>query len=58
MTAKEIQNCTDVQRLRRKRDQEWEMAGCARQDGDLKDEKERLERAALMTKRIAELTGN
>lgn len=28
----------DPQRIRRKADQAWEMAGCARQDGDTADE--------------------
>lgn len=39
---------------RRKEDQHWEMAGCARQDRDSKDEKRHTDLARLWANRRAE----
>lgn len=43
-----------LERLRRKRDQAWEMAGCARQDGDKADEIRRTEEARDYSRQIKE----
>lgn len=42
-----------LNRLRRKRDQEWELAGCARQDGDVKDEALHIAKAQDYAKQIS-----
>lgn len=55
MTDKELAECCDIQRLRRKRDQEWDMAGLARQDGDAADAARHTELALKYQRRIAEL---
>jgi hypothetical protein len=47
----------DIERLRRKRDQAWEMAGLARQDGDRVDEERRTEEAREYARQIQELEG-
>lgn len=39
-------------RCRRKRDQCWELAGCARQDGDRADEKRYTDEARLWSRRL------
>lgn len=44
----------ELERLRRKRDQAWEMAGLARQDGDKDDEKRRTDEAREYQRQIAE----
>jgi len=44
MVEPDYQNWTD-EKLRRKANQAWEMAGCARHDRDLADEKRRIEEA-------------
>jgi hypothetical protein len=41
-------------RFRRKRDQSWDMAGCARQDGDTADEVRRTEEAREWQRQISE----
>ena len=46
---------TELQRLQRKRDQAWECAGCARRDGDVKDEARWLEEARKYTEQIQEI---
>lgn len=43
-----------LDRLRRKEDQEWDMAGLARQDGDTTDEKNHTEKARDLQHQIAE----
>lgn len=43
-----------LERLRRKCDQAWEMAGCARQDGDKEDELRRTEEARDWQRQITE----
>ena len=45
---------TVIERLRRKRDQAWEMAGLARQDGDEADCIRRMEEAKEYSRLIAE----
>lgn len=45
-TAEELQSWNE-EKLRRKADQSWEMAGLARQDGDAKDAKRHTEFARL-----------
>lgn len=55
MTEKEIQNEYNIDRLRRKRDQHYELAGMARQDGDLQDNARNLKIAKSIEKRISEL---
>lgn len=42
-------------RYRRKADQEWELAGCARQDGDTEDEKRHTELAREYSRLAAEV---
>lgn len=44
-----------IEKLRRKRDQEWEMAGLARQDGDRKAEKAHTDKARAVSAEIAQL---
>ena len=44
-----------VERLRRKRDQAWEMVGLARQDGDRADEARWTHRAKEYARQISEL---
>lgn len=51
-TKKEIQSW-DLEKLRRKRDQAWEMAGEARQDRDAQDEKRHTEEARQCEVEIA-----
>lgn len=46
-----------LERLRRKRDQAWEMAGCARQDRDKADEKRWTDEAIRLSKEIKLLIG-
>lgn len=48
----------ELDRLRRKRDQEWEMAGLARQDGDTKDELIHISKAREYERQIGELVRN
>lgn len=43
-----------LERLRRKRDQAWETAGLARQDGDKDDEKRRTDEVREYQRQIAE----
>lgn len=43
----------DLDKLRRKRDQEWEMAGCARHDHDKRDEKRHTNLARAYEREIA-----
>jgi hypothetical protein len=42
------------QRLRRKADQAWDMAGLARQDGDKEDEKRRTDEARDWERQLRE----
>lgn len=42
----------DLEKLQRKRDQEWEMAGLARQDGDAAAEKAHTANARLISREI------
>ena len=49
---------SELDRLRRKRDQAWEMAGLARQDGDEKAVAKHHQEAAEFTKQIKELLDN
>lgn len=51
----EIARETNPERCRRKRDQAWEMAGCARVDRDLVDEQNRTEEAQAWAKRLGEI---
>jgi len=44
-----------LEKLRRRRDQEWEMAGCARQDRDPADEARHTTLARRYERRIGEL---
>ena len=44
-----------IERLRRKRDQAWEMAGLARQDGDSADQKRWTDEAREYQRQLAEL---
>ena len=46
---------SELNGLRRKRDQEWEMAGLARQDGDEKAVKIHADNALRLQKEIGEL---
>ena len=46
---------TELDRLRRKRDQAWDMAGLARQDGDTKDSERRTKEAREYEKQIRDL---
>jgi hypothetical protein len=46
---------TELDRLRRKRDQAWEMAGLARQDGDMADAQRQTEAARQYTEQIQQL---
>jgi hypothetical protein len=43
------------ERLRRKIDQAWEMAGLARMDGDHKDEQRRTKEARDLTEKLRQL---
>ena len=45
----------DLERLRRKRDQAWEMAGLAWKDGDKKDEEKHTREAQEYARQIREL---
>lgn len=45
----------ELQRLRRKANQEWELAGCARKDGDSADELKHTEKARDYDRQIKEL---
>lgn len=47
-----------VERLRRKRDQAWEMAGLASQDGDIKDCERRMAEATDYSRKLHELGYN
>ena len=44
-----------IEKLRRKRDQEWELAGCARRDGDTIAENEHTALAREYARKISEL---
>lgn len=44
----------DIETMRRKRDQAWELAGLARQDGDKADEQRRTVEARDWQRQIAE----
>jgi glucosamine 6-phosphate synthetase-like amidotransferase/phosphosugar isomerase protein len=44
--------------LRRKEDQEWDMAGLARQDRDTVDEAKHTEKARELQRQIAEYLGS
>lgn len=55
MTEEELAIETDLKRLSRKRDQAWEMAGCARQDNDTADEKRWTDAARRISHRIKQL---
>lgn len=52
----EIESEFSVTRIRRKRDQAYEMAGLARQDRDEEDSTRRLEEAKAWEVRLKELT--
>ena len=41
-----------IDKLRRKRDQAWENAGCARRDGDLRDEMRWIQEARKLSEAI------
>lgn len=43
-----------LEKLRRKRDQAWDLAGCARRDGDKKDEQRWTNEALRYSKLIYE----
>lgn len=43
-----------MEKLRRKRDQAWEIAGCARQDNDRKEEVRYTELATFYARKIGE----
>ena len=45
---------SSLERLRRKRDQEWELAGLARQDGDTADELKHTQLAQDYARQIKE----
>ena len=45
------------EKLRRKINQAWELAGCARQDGDKSEEKRRTDEARRLTEILKELYG-
>jgi hypothetical protein len=47
-------NDSQLERMRRKRDQAWDMAGLARQDGDTKDEKRHTDEAIEWENKIKE----
>lgn len=49
----DIANWT-LEKLRRKRDQAWELAGCARRDGDHKDEQRHTENARRYSREITD----
>lgn len=55
MTDEELEQELDIERLRRKRDQAWEMAGLARADRDMADAYRHSEIAQRITKRLLEL---
>lgn len=55
MTNKEIANETSLDRLRRKRDQAYDLAGCARLDRDMKDAERHTNIAKKIEQRIGEL---
>lgn len=46
----------ELERMRRKRDQAWELAGYARQDGDTKDEQRWTAEAQEWEHKIREVT--
>lgn len=48
-------NNQEIERLRRKRDQEWELAGLARQDGDTKDEAIHTANAREYSRQLGEI---
>lgn len=45
---------SDLDKLRRKRDQAWELAGCARVDGDKEDEKRLTNEARRLAQLVSE----
>lgn len=47
----------DLKTLRRKANQEWELAGLARRDGDTKAEAEHTAKARELDRQIRELVG-
>jgi hypothetical protein len=47
----------EIARLQRKRDQEFELAGCARHDSDKVDEMRHLEKAEEYKQQIKEFRG-
>lgn len=55
MTDAELQNETDMARLRRKRDQAWELAALARIDDDTADANRHTKEAVRIQERIGEL---
>jgi len=55
MTQSEIDNEFNIDRLRRKEDQAWELAACARVDGDKADEARWTAEAQAIRRRITEL---
>lgn len=52
---KEIENCNDLERCRRKSKQAWDMAGLARQDNDIADMERRTKEAREWDARIGQL---
>ncbi len=55
MDEEQIKNSTNVVRLRRKRDQAYELAGLAHRDGDTKDAALQTKLAKLIEARLEEL---
>lgn len=51
----EIRATPGAERLKMKADQEWDMAGYARQDGDSKAEAEHTEKAREYERQLADL---
>jgi hypothetical protein len=58
MTQIEIDNEFDLDRLRRKENEAWELAGCARVDRDKTDEARWTAIARAIRQRMLELRGS
>lgn len=56
--AEPVSDNPELERLRRKRDQEWELAGCARMDGDMKAMTQHNNAARDYQRQIAEIRRN